>query len=184
MTQTASKHTTIRMLVLTALFAALVAICSQIQIPLPMVPINLALFGVYLAGALLGRRWGALSLIVYTLLAAVGAPVLAGFSGGLGILMGKTGGYVIGYILAAYVTGLVTEKWGASYPKLCVGMVLGCAVCYLFGTLWFMQVSGLTLAVSLGYCVLPFLPGDVIKILLAALLTIKLRPALKRQNLI
>lgn len=181
---TRSKHSTSRLLALCALFAALVAICSQIQIPLPMIPINLALFGVYLAGALLGRRGGAISLIVYTLLAAVGAPVLAGFSGGLGILLGKTGGYVIGYIFAAYVTGLVVDFWGERYWQLCLGMLAGCVLCYAFGTIWFMQVSGNSLAVSLGYCVLPFLPGDVVKILLAALLTVKLRPALKKQDLI
>lgn len=178
------KRSPARRMALCAFFAALVAICSQIQIPLPMVPINLALFGVYLAGALLGRRMGALSLVVYTLLAAVGAPVLAGFSGGLGILLGKTGGYVIGYILAAYITGLIVDRWGDTYVKLCLGMLLGCLLCYTFGTLWFMKVSALSLAVSLGYCVLPFLPGDVIKILLAALLTVKLRPILKNQNLI
>lgn len=179
-----TKRSPARRMALCAFFAALVAICSQIQIPLPMIPINLALFGVYLAGALLGRRLGALSLVVYALLAAVGAPVLAGFTGGLGILLGKTGGYVFGYILAAYMTGLTVDFWGDGYFKLCLGMVVGCLLCYAFGTLWFMQVSGLTLAASLGYCVLPFLPGDVVKILLAALLSVKLRPILRKQNLI
>ena len=124
-------------LTMCAIFTALVAVCSQITIPLPIIPINLALFAVYLAGALLGPWRGALSLLVYLLLAAVGVPVMAGFRGGLGNLVGNTGGYVVGYIFAALFTGLLAEKWGARFWQLCVAMVVGCAVCYFFGTLWY-----------------------------------------------
>ena len=102
-------------LALCALFTALVAVCSQITIPLPLIPINLALFAVYLAGALLGPWRGALSLLVYLLLAAVGVPVMAGFRGGLGNLVGNTGGYVVGYIFAAFLTGLLVQKLGDSF---------------------------------------------------------------------
>ncbi|MEG2144157.1 MAG: biotin transporter BioY, partial [Oscillospiraceae bacterium] len=88
----------IRRLILCALFAALTGVCSQILIPLPMIPINLALFSVHVAGVLLGAKYGSLSMLVYVLLGALGAPVFAGFKGGFGILFGKTGGYIIGYI--------------------------------------------------------------------------------------
>ena len=152
--------------------------------PLPLIPINLALFAVYLAGALLGPWRGALSLLVYLLLAAVGVPVMAGFRGGMGNLVGNTGGYVVGYIFAAFFTGLLVEKWGARFWQMCVAMVLGCAVCYFFGTLWYSILSGTPFFASFSACVVPFLPCDVVKILLAALLASRLRPALKRQGLL
>lgn len=169
----------IQLYALCALFAALTAVCSQIQIPLPMVPINLALFSVHLSALLLGKKFGAISQTVYILLAAVGVPVMAGFTGGLAVLLGKTGGYAIGYILSAFLTGLICEKWGYAFWKMCVAAVIGCAACYVLGTIWFMVVTGLDLSTSLVYCVLPFLPGDVVKILLAGILAVRLRPALK-----
>ena len=145
--RTASRFSA-KTLTMCAIFTALVAVCSQITIPLPLIPINLALFAVYLAGALLGPWRGALSLLVYLLLAAVGVPVMAGF-------------------------------W-----QMCVAMVLGCAVCYFFGTLWYSILSGTPFFASFSACVVPFLPCDVVKILLAALLASRLRPALKRQGLL
>ena len=148
--RTASRFSA-KTLTMCAIFTALVAVCSQITIPLPLIPINLALFAVYLAGALLGPWRGALSLLVYLLLAAVGVPVMAGFRGGLGNLVGNTGGYVVGYF---------------------------------FGTLWYSILSGTPFFASFSACVVPFLPCDVVKILLAALLASRLRPILKRQGLL
>ena len=173
------RNTLTRQLVLAALFAALTAVCSQIQIPLPMIPINLALFAVHLCGALLGAKWGALSMAVYALLGAVGVPVFAGFGSGPAVLFGKTGGYILGYILCAAIVGLLSRRLGFTFPKLCLSMAAGVIVCYVFGTAWFMAISGLNLATSLGYCVLPFLPGDAVKILLAAILALRLRKPLQ-----
>ncbi|MDY3917619.1 MAG: biotin transporter BioY [Candidatus Limivivens sp.] len=168
-----------QMLAYCALFAALTAVCSQIQIPLPMVPINLALFSVHLSALLLGKKYGALSQAIYILLAAVGVPVMAGLTGGLGALLGKTGGYAIGYILSAFITGLICEKWGYAFWKMCIAAVVGCAACYVLGTIWFMVVTELDLGTSLAYCVWPFLPGDAVKILLAGAIAVRLRPVLK-----
>ena len=162
-------------LVMAALFAALTAVCSQIQIPLPMVPINLALFAVHLAGALLGAKWGALSITAYALLGVVGAPVFAGFSSGPAVLFGKTGGYILGYILCALLVGLLSRRLGYTVKGLVIAMVVGVAACYVFGTIWFMVITGMNLVTSLTYCVIPFLPGDVVKILLAALLALRLQ---------
>ena len=173
------RSTLTRQLVLAALFAALTAVCSQIQIPLPMIPINLALFAVHLCGALLGAKWGALSMAVYALLGAVGVPVFSGFGSGPAVLFGKTGGYIIGYILCALLVGLLSRRLGFTFPKLCLSMVIGVAVCYVFGTAWFMVISGLNLATSLSYCVLPFLPGDAIKIVIASVLAVILRERVK-----
>lgn len=161
-----------------ALFVALTAICSQIQIPLPMVPINLALFAVYLAGALLGPKYGTLSIIAYVILGGIGAPIFAGFASGFGTIAGPTGGYIVGYIFAALTVGFITKKLGYSLWKLVISMVLGLAVCYILGTIWFMYVTSNSLASAMTYCIIPFLPGDAIKIILASLLTIRLKKSL------
>lgn len=170
-------------LVLAALLTALTAICSQLQIPLPMIPINLALFAVYLSGALLGARWGALSMAAYALLGAVGVPVFAGFGSGPAALFGKTGGYILGYVFAAAAVGFLSRRWGMSFGKLCAAMLVGMLLCYLFGTAWFMALTGMGLMQSLSYCVLPFLPGDAVKIALAALVAVKLQKPLRVMGL-
>lgn len=170
-------------LVMAALFAALTAVCSQIQIPLPMVPINLALFAVHLCGALLGAKWGALSITAYALLGVVGAPVFAGFSSGPAVLFGKTGGYILGYILCALLVGLLSRRIGFNAKGLVIAMVVGVAACYIFGTIWFMVITGMNLHLSLTYCVLPFLPGDAVKIALAAFLALRLRKPLQAMGI-
>ena len=172
-----------RRLVLAALFAALTAVCSQLQIPLPMIPINLALFAVYLSGAVLGARWGALAMIAYALLGVIGAPVFVGFVSGPSALFGRTGGYILGYVFAAGITGLLSRRWGFTFKNLCAAMALGTAACYLFGTIWFMILTKMSLASSLSACVLPFLPGDAVKISLAALLALRLRTPLRAMGI-
>ena len=112
-----SRRTATRSLVLCALMAALTAICSQIQIPLPMIPINLALFAVHLSGALLGWKYGALSMVVYALLGVIGVPVFAGFGSGPAVLFGKTGGYILGYILCALIVGALSRKFAFNFKN-------------------------------------------------------------------
>ncbi len=169
-----------RDLALCALFTALIAIFSQIAIPLPMgVPINLALFAVYLCALLMPPKLSLLSIAAFLILGLIGVPVFAGFRGGPAALFGKTGGYLLGYLLTGAVIGL-SRKWLVSFWARCAAMVAGLFLCYLFGTLWFMNLTNLGLLESLGYCVIPFLPGDAAKILLAALLAPRLRAAIKR----
>lgn len=167
-----------RVLTTSALFVAITAICSQIQIPLPMVPINLALFAIYLAGALLGPKYGTISILAYVILGGIGAPIFAGFRGGFATIAGPTGGYIVGYIFTAFVVGLITKKFGYSWRKLVIAMVLGLTVCYALGTIWFMYVTSNSLASAMTYCVIPFFPGDAVKIILATLLTIRFRISL------
>lgn len=167
-----------RVLTTSALFVAITAICSQIQIPLPMVPINLALFAIYLAGALLGPKYGTISILAYVILGGIGAPIFAGFTGGFGTIAGPTGGYIVGYIFTAFIVGLITKKYGYNWWKLVIAMVLGLTVCYALGTIWFMYVTSNSLASAMTYCVIPFLPGDAVKIILATLLTIRFRISL------
>lgn len=174
----------IRIISLCAFFTALTGICSQIQIPLPMVPINLALFAVHMAAALLGPQYGTLSIVCYIALGLVGVPVFAGFSGGAGSIMGPTGGYIVGYAISAILTALVIRKWGRNPIAMVLGMVLGATACYGFGTVWFMVVTGMDLITSLFYCVIPFLAGDGVKILLACLLVRGLVKPLSKMGLL
>ncbi|WP_206459958.1 biotin transporter BioY [Anaerovorax sp. IOR16] len=166
--------------ILCALFAALTAIFSQILIPLPFtpVPINLATLAIFLSTTLLGTYYGTLSQILYLLLGLVGLPVFAHFSGGASIVLGPTGGYLIGYVLIALVSGLLIElsqKQGYAFLTLPVALAAGMLFCYLPGTLWFMYVTHTKLLPALSLCVFPFLLGDALKIITATILTKKLK---------
>ena len=162
-------------IVITALFAALTAVFSQISIPIGPVPINLAMLSVFVAGGLLGIRRAMISQLVYVLLGAVGVPVFAVFKGGFAALAGPTGGYIIGYILAAGTIALICHFWNKKVVALIVAMVAGLAVCYAFGTAWFVISTGSELWYSLTVCVFPFLPGDAAKIIVAVLLCSRLK---------
>lgn len=160
-----------RQLCYTALFAALTVVCSQIAIPTPwQIPISLATLAVFLSGALLGPKWGTLAQAVYLLLGMVGVPVFAGFRGGLQALAGPTGGYLIGYLaMAALTGGLISRVRTRWMPP--VAMAIGLAACYAFGTVWFMYLNHTAFGAALGMCVLPYLPGDALKIAAATLIT-------------
>jgi len=172
-------------LVLCGFFAALTAICSYITIPLGFTPIsmNLATLGVFLAGGLLGRKYGTLSIVVYVLMGAVGIPVFAGFQAGFGVLTGPTGGFIMGYILAAFIIGSIADRSASSGIRslaLCTSsMILGIIVCYSLGTIWFMVLTGTGIWTSLTACVFPFISVDLIKIAVAAVLVRKLHPFVK-----
>ncbi|QIB70319.1 biotin transporter BioY [Aminipila butyrica] len=171
-------------LILCAVFAAITGICSGIIIPLPFtpVPITLATLAVMLTGSLLGSRYGSLSMIVYLLLGAFGAPVFKGYTGGFGNLVGPTGGYLLGYLLTAFLTGLIIEKLNKKNNLYihAAAMAIGLSTCYLLGTAWFMFSTNTDLWTALVSCVLPFLLADALKITAGALLTVKLRAALDR----
>lgn len=157
-----------------AMFSALIAVCSIISIPIGEVPITLQTFAVCLAAAMLGWKRGTLSVFIYVLLGAVGVPVFAGMSGGIGILAGPTGGYIIGFIPAALIIGLAADKWERKALSLTISMVVGVLVCYAIGTVWFMVVTGMGVGESLMLCVVPFLIPDGVKIALAMILSNRL----------
>ena len=169
---------------LCGLFAAVMTVCSWISIPLGFtpVPVNLATLGVFLTGALLGPKYGTLSMAVYTLAGAVGLPVFSEFRGGMGVLAGPTGGYIIGYIAAAFVTGLIiamavrSEKSrAASIVLYAAAMICGLLACYALGTAWFMISTHTPFAAAMVACVIPFLPGDALKIIAGVLLARRLK---------
>ena len=179
---TKSKITT-KELVFTALMAVIIAVCSWISIP-TTVPFTLQTFGVFMAVGLLGGKKGTISVLVYILLGAVGVPVFAGFSSGIGVLFGTTGGYIVGFLLSGLVYCAMTAAFGEKLPIMIIAMVLGLLVCYAFGTAWFMIVyakntAPIGLMTALGWCVFPFIIPDCIKIALAVVLTKQLKKYVK-----
>lgn len=162
-----------------ALFAALTAILSQIALPLGAVPINLASFSVFCAGALLGAKLGALSQAVYVLLGIVGVPVFSLFRSGPGILLGPTGGYIIGYILAAWLVGLLAERQKNKALQLALAMLPGFAAYMITGLGWYLLSTKTGFGEALLICIVPFLAGDSIKLILAAFICCRLRPILQ-----
>ncbi len=182
-------------MILIGLFAALIAVCAQIQIP-AAVPFTLQTFAIFLAVGLLGGKRGTVSVVIYILLGIVGLPVFAGFKGGIAALLGTTGGYIIGFIFSALlmwamekpVSSLFGKETGADSKKNifrkmagpAISMILGLIVCYIFGTAWFVIVYTNTkepigILTALGWCVFPFIIPDLIKIALALVLTLRLR---------
>ena len=163
-----------------ALGIALIAVCSWISIPLT-IPFTLQTFAVCLVTALLGLKLGLWTVAGYILLGAVGVPVFSGFRGGPGALLGTTGGYIIGFLFTALAVGLAVKQFGRKLLPLILSMGLGILLCYAFGTAWFMIVYAratgpISLGTALGWCVLPYLIPDGVKVALAALLTLRLHP--------
>lgn len=185
MTQkTTGSRMTIYQMAGTALMAAVMCILGPLSIPIGPVPISLTNLVVYLAVYLLGTRLGTLSYVVYFLLGAAGLPVFSGYSGGIGKLAGPTGGYLVGFIIMAVISGIFIKN-GKSRPVTAIcGMVLGTAAAYVIGTIWFMFVTKMGLAESLALCVFPFLIGDGIKIVVSELLGRKLRSRLNLANIV
>jgi len=170
-----------RDLTIIAVMAALICVAGPLSISIGPIPLSLASFAVYMAGAVLGAKKGTLAVGIYLLLGLVGLPVFSGFSGGFQKLIGVTGGYLVGYLPCALITGLAVKPDNPdSGPqwRLPAFMVLGTAVLYLIGTAWFMIQTRNTLAASMGMCVIPFLPGDAVKIVAASLLARPVRKAL------
>jgi biotin transport system substrate-specific component len=159
-------------LILTGLFAALTAIGAYIYIPLPIspVPITLQMFFTFMAGGLLGKKYGFFSQLIYVLIGAIGLPVFAGGAGGIGILFGPTGGYVLGFMAAGYIAGMSKDKY---FSKI-IYMLLGLVVIYLLGTVRLMYVVQVDFIKALTMGVTPFIIGDLIKVALAAYLSVKL----------
>jgi biotin transport system substrate-specific component len=173
------EQTSLRGMVYASLFGALTAVGAYIIIPLPPVPITLQTLFLGLAATLLGGRLAALSQTVYILLGLIGLPVFAGGKAGLGVLLGPTGGYLLGFVAGAFVIGkLAALRARPGFAWLCLSLAAGTAVLYALGVLQLSLVARLAPAKALAVGVIPFLPGDVLKILLTALVTLKLRDRL------
>jgi biotin transport system substrate-specific component len=180
------KRTNLTTITQIALFSALLCIISPFAIVFPFspVPVSLSTLMLYLSVYILGMRNAVISCGIYLLIGSVGIPVFSGFTGGIGKVLGPTGGYLIGYLFLVFISGWFVEKWslgnaqnaicgsnnydnGKFYIKYIVqglGMILGTVVCYLFGSVWIAYQAGMDFLVALGIGTIPFIPGDVLKI--------------------
>ena len=169
----------LRMMVYASLFAALTAIGAFLAVPIGPVPIVLQNMFVYLAGLLMGSRWGLTSVGVYLLAGACGLPVFAGGLGGIGRIVGPTGGYLIGYLPAVYIIGKISAR---THPRPfydVLAMICATVVLYACGVSWLKIVTGMTPAKALAVGMAPFLVGDALKIAAAAAIAKTLRPVIR-----
>ncbi len=168
----------LKLMIYSALMATLTAVGAYIAIPIGPVPIVLQNLFIMLAGLLLGGRWALISIGVYLLAGLVGLPVFAGGTGGIGKLLGPTGGYLVGFAAAAYWIGTISEKGKRSVLVDIFAMVSGTFIIYIFGVSWLKFVTGMSFSKAIAVGMLPFLIGDVLKIAVAIPVAKALRPML------
>lgn len=153
-----------------SLIAALLCVIGPFAIVFPFspVPVSLATLMLYLSVYILGKRDAVISCGIYLLIGLVGIPVFSGFTGGIGKVLGPTGGYMIGYLFLVFISGWFVERWN-NYLMQGIGMTLGTAVCYLFGSLWLAYQAGMNFKAAIGVGAIPFIPGDVVKIVIGVI---------------
>lgn len=171
-----------KQMVLIALMTAVTCVLGPLSIPLPFspVPISLTNFAIFLAIFVLGMENGTISFIIYLLLGAVGVPVFSSFRGGLQVLAGPTGGYLIGFIFLALIMGFALDHFDRKLVPTIIGMIIGMVVCYAFGTVWLAKLLSLSFKEGLMMGVIPYLAGDVAKIIIAAIVGPKLYGATQK----
>lgn len=166
-----------RNMALCGLFTAVLTVCAWLSVPMGDMVITLQTFGIFLTLGLLGGKHGTLTVVVYLLLGAVGAPVFSGFRGGLGALLGTTGGYIFGFMLTCLCYWLITSFKQSPAARLSA-MVLGLLLCYLCGSWWYLtqylSAGSVTFGIVLLKCVVPYLLPDALKLMLAWFLTARL----------
>lgn len=200
-----TKRISARDLTLTGMFTAIIIVFSQIVIPIQPVPFSLSLMAIFLTGSLLEPRYAFLSSLAYILLGAFGLPVFAGFKGGIHVLAGMTGGFIIAYPVMAFMTSIFYKlsykisykiknkksKTNMARPVWDIiicnvlplsGMIFSLAICYLTGTLWFCQVTGSSTAYAFSVCVVPFIVFDLVKILMAAITAAIIKKAILKNQ--
>lgn len=171
-----------KQMVLIALMTAVTCVLGPLSIPLPFspVPISLTNFAIFLAIFVLGMKNGTISFIIYLLLGAVGVPVFSSFREGLQVLAGPTGGYLIGFIFLALIMGFALDHFDRKLVPTIIGMIIGMVVCYAFGTVWLAKLLSLSFKEGLMMGVIPYLAGDVAKIIIAAIVGPKLYGATQK----
>ncbi|KKB34671.1 biotin transporter BioY [Bacillus thermotolerans] len=174
----------LRMMLTSAIFAAIIGILAQVTIPLPLVPITGQTLAVGLAATILGSKYGALSALLYMLLGAVGVPVFSGMSGGMGIIVGPTGGFIVSFIISAFVIGWYIEATKATVTHAFIANVIGMFINLFMGTAWLKVAASLSWPEAFAAGFLPFLIGGVIKALLSAWLGIEIRKRLASARLL
>ena len=171
------KITTYQMAV-TAVMAAVLCVLGPLTVPIGAIPISLANFVICLTAWLLGPKFGTLSVVIYLAIGLIGVPVFSGYGAGLAKVAGPTGGYLVGYLLLAFIGGLFIEKSNGQPVISAVGLVLGDAACYVLGTAWFVFQMQCDLGHALAVCVYPFIVLDLAKIVVSCVVGALLRKRL------
>lgn len=177
------KKLTIRDITRISLFTALICISSYIKIDLPSVPITAQTMVIMLAGCILDTRQAALSVFTYLLLGAVGAPVFSGGSSGLPIILGKYGGYLIGFLLGAVVISLIKGKKNSLIRLGLANIIGGIVVIDLFGSIWLSFITGMNVVQAFMVGALVFIPGDLIKVVAAAVIAKRVNKSLRSSGM-
>ena len=169
------KKMSVKTIAVIGVLTAVTCILAPLSIPIGAIPISLTNLVIYFGLYILGTRRETVSYIVYLLIGLVGVPVFSGFTAGPAKMFGPTGGYLIGFIPMAVIAGIFIEKFGRKLIFSMIGMIIGTAVCYILGTIWFVLVMGKTgdpvsVQAALTACVYPFIGFDIIKMVLAALI--------------
>ena len=166
----------------TALMTAVTCILAPLSIPLPFspVPISLTNLVIFISVFILGMKDATISFLIYLLLGTVGLPVFSSFRAGLSVLAGPTGGYLIGFIFLALIQGFAMKYFDRKLLPTIIGMLIGMAVCYIFGTVWLAKLMSLSFKEGLFMGVIPYLPGDAVKIIIAVIVGPKLYAATKK----
>lgn len=164
-----------------ALVAAVMCVIAPITIPLPFtpIPISMATFVVYITTIIIGKKRAVISILIYLLIGAVGVPVFSGYSGGVQKIASPTGGYLIGYIFCAFVIGWFVEKFENKMYMYAVGVAVGTLTCYTVGTVWLSYQAQLTFTEALIMGVIPYIPLDVLKMIIAVAVGYPLKKQMK-----
>lgn len=171
-------------LAIIGVMAAVICVLGPLSIPIGLVPISFTILAIHITLYTLGTKKGTLSLLTYLLVGLVGVPVFSGFSSGPSKLLGPTGGYLIGYIFMALIAGFFIDRFFSKWYLCVAGMVLGTAVCYLFGTAWLAYQANMSASAALAAGVIPFIAGDLVKIAIAALIGPQIRKRLMKAKLV
>ncbi|MBM4276909.1 MAG: biotin transporter BioY [Deltaproteobacteria bacterium] len=173
----------LRWIVLSSLMAGLMAVGAYIHVPIGPVPIVLTNLFVLLAGLLLGSRWGTASAGLYLFVGAIGVPVFYGGKGGLAHLLGPTGGYLFGFVLCAWITGFISERFRYSMIGGVIGVIIGSLAVYGLGVPWLKMITKMSWNKAWMIGMFPFLIGDALKAAVAIILARAVRPMLNRQHM-
>lgn len=176
----------VKQLALIGLMTAVICVLGPLALSIPVspVPISLGTLAIYFVVSVVGMKLGTVSVIIYILLGLAGVPVFTSFTGGPAKLFGPTGGYIIGYIFMALICGFFVDKFGNKLPLYFFGMILGTAVLYLFGTVWLGYQMNLTFLQALAEGVIPYIPGDLIKLIIAMAVGTQIRKRLLKAGLV
>lgn len=175
-----------KQLAVIGLMSAILCIIGPLTLVLPFspIPISLCTFAIYFVVYTFGMRIGVVSTGIYILIGFVGLPVFSNFTGGVGRLLGPTGGYLLGYLLLASIFGLFVNKWSTNKGMCFLGMIIGTLACYFVGTLWLSVQTSMSFLTALASGVLPFIPFDCIKMVVALFAGANIRKRLQRASLL